>query len=72
MKKTLLLAAGLALFGAITPAQAQTPAKKPNILVVWGDDVGNQNISFNSRGAARPSRTPARSPRSAWRPSMKK
>jgi hypothetical protein len=24
--------------------------KKPNILVIWGDDIGNQNISFNSRG----------------------
>ena len=24
--------------------------KKPNILVIWGDDIGNQNISHNSRG----------------------
>jgi arylsulfatase A-like enzyme len=25
-------------------------AKKPNILVLWGDDIGWWNISFNSRG----------------------
>jgi len=24
--------------------------KKPNILVIWGDDIGTQNISFNSKG----------------------
>src|SRR5512145_2263095 len=26
------------------------PAKKPNILILWGDDVGWWNISYNSRG----------------------
>jgi arylsulfatase len=36
-------------------AQAQTPAapagsKPPNILVIWGDDIGTWNISHNSRG----------------------
>ena len=30
-----------------TPAIAQN---KPNILVVWGDDVGNSNISANTHG----------------------
>src|SRR5438270_3044351 len=25
-------------------------AKKPNILILWGDDIGWWNISFNSRG----------------------
>jgi arylsulfatase len=30
-------------------AQAQD-AKKPNILVIWGDDIGTWNISYNSRG----------------------
>ena len=29
-------------------ASAQT--KKPNILVIWGDDIGTWNISFNNRG----------------------
>ncbi len=39
-----------ALLGAIAPAQAQAPAKKPNILVIWGDDIGTWNISHNNRG----------------------
>ena len=24
--------------------------KKPNILVIWGDDIGIENISYNNRG----------------------
>ena len=43
-----LLTAGAALFGAIAPAQAAD--KKPNILVIWGDDIGTWNISHNNRG----------------------
>jgi len=43
-----LLTAGAALLGAIAPVQAA--AKKPNILVIWGDDIGIQNISYNSKG----------------------
>ena len=45
--KFLALAFGLAL-GVLASAQAAD--KKPNILVIWGDDIGNQNISYNSRG----------------------
>ena len=30
-------------------ALAQSP-KKPNILVIWGDDIGTWNISHNNRG----------------------
>ncbi len=37
----------LALLLAAPHALAQ---KKPNILVVWGDDIGNTNISANSHG----------------------
>src|ERR1700759_4056517 len=43
-----LLAAGAALFCALTPVHAG--GKKPNILVIWGDDIGTWNISHNSRG----------------------
>jgi arylsulfatase len=35
-------------FGIIASAQAQD--KKPNILVIWGDDIGTWNISHNNRG----------------------
>ena len=43
-----LLTAGAALL-CVTPS-VQAADKKPNILVIWGDDIGNQNISHNSRG----------------------
>ena len=32
------------------PAAQAAPAKKPNILVIWGDDVGMWNISAYHRG----------------------
>jgi arylsulfatase A-like enzyme len=41
-----LLAAALFFCSAV--AQAQTA--KPNILVIWGDDIGTWNISHNNRG----------------------
>jgi arylsulfatase A-like enzyme len=44
----------LGFMSAVT-AWADTPgvpakAKKPNILVIWGDDIGTWNVSHNSRG----------------------
>lgn len=46
----LLLTATLVAYVAMVPAaQAQT-AKKPNILVIWGDDIGTENISYYNRG----------------------
>ena len=44
--------AGCACLAAVllaSTASAQT-AKRPNILVIWGDDIGTWNISHNSRG----------------------
>ncbi|TYC89947.1 hypothetical protein [Novosphingobium sp. BW1] len=38
-------------------AQAAS-GRKPNILVIWDDDIGWQNVS--ARWASRSSRTPAR------------
>jgi arylsulfatase len=35
---------------SIGKALAQTGSQKPNILVIWGDDIGTWNISHNSRG----------------------
>ncbi|MGH7301593.1 MAG: arylsulfatase, partial [Candidatus Rokuibacteriota bacterium] len=43
---SLLVAAALA--GVAVPAHAQT--KKPNILVLWGDDVGYWNVSAYNQG----------------------
>ena len=31
-------------------ANAQAQARKPNILVIWGDDIGYWNISAYNRG----------------------
>ncbi len=38
----------LASFSATTPAA--TAAEKPNIVIIWGDDIGQSNISAYTRG----------------------
>src|SRR5882724_4795894 len=43
-----LLIAVAVLFGAFVPAQAQQ--KKPNIVIIWGDDIGQSNISAYTMG----------------------
>ncbi|SFZ98314.1 Arylsulfatase [hydrothermal vent metagenome] len=51
MKKTtskLLLSLGMGLAVLATPTQIL--AAKPNILVIWGDDIGQSNISAYTRG----------------------
>ncbi|HSN54128.1 MAG TPA: arylsulfatase [Candidatus Sulfomarinibacteraceae bacterium] len=49
MHRTSLIcvAAVLLVVGTAGPAAAQD---KPNILVIWGDDIGTWNISHNNRG----------------------
>ncbi len=57
-KHILALVLGLAFIGgsaaqAADPASAKTTAgqaRKPNILVIWGDDIGTWNICHNNRG----------------------
>lgn len=34
----------------ISMASEALAQKKPNILVIWGDDIGTWNISHNNRG----------------------
>ena len=43
-----LLTAGAALFGALAPARAAD--KKPNIVVIWGDDIGIWNVGAYTHG----------------------
>ncbi|WP_018970432.1 arylsulfatase [Rubritalea marina] len=43
-----IVAASAVLFGSADYLHAQD--KKPNILVIWGDDVGQSNISAYTRG----------------------
>ena len=45
MNKLILLIAGVAL-----AASAHAQQKKPNIVVFWGDDIGQSNISAYSHG----------------------
>ena len=51
-KKIILLTAGAQmLIAGLLPVYAQQKtAGKPNILVIWGDDIGTWNISHNNRG----------------------
>jgi arylsulfatase len=46
---TLAVLCALGLAAAPGETQAQVPAK-PNVLVIWGDDIGTWNVSHNSRG----------------------
>ena len=45
VNRTLILLAALLACGQQTQA-----ADKPNILVIWGDDIGTWNVSHNNRG----------------------
>jgi arylsulfatase A-like enzyme len=37
-------------FGTLAFSPAQAEEKKPNILVIWGDDIGQSNISAYTKG----------------------
>jgi arylsulfatase len=61
LKRRDILLGGVSLMGigalaaseigfAVKPAAAQTGAAMPNILVIWGDDVGYWNISAYNQG----------------------
>ncbi|MEW9807845.1 arylsulfatase, partial [Mesorhizobium sp. ZMM04-5] len=43
------VATALSLTGLATSAHAQD-ASKPNVLVIWGDDIGTWNISHRNLG----------------------
>ncbi len=54
MKTICAIAAAVAVFGMCADSRmalaVQPSPKKPNILVLWGDDIGTWNISHNNRG----------------------
>src|SRR6188768_2042159 len=53
LDRTLALADQIAEANAVTLAQvekATKAGKKPNIVIIWGDDVGQSNISAYSMG----------------------
>jgi hypothetical protein len=48
LKPFVIIAATAVVAATQAPAQAQQ--KQPNIVVIWGDDIGFWNISAYSRG----------------------
>ncbi len=59
MRKRFLALSGLMALAVVplqsmaqaTPAEATSAdAQKPNILIIWGDDIGYWNVSHNNRG----------------------
>ncbi|MBO6511790.1 MAG: sulfatase-like hydrolase/transferase, partial [Roseibium sp.] len=48
-RKAALCAAGALALASVAPALAQS-GDKPNILVIWGDDIGQSNISAYTFG----------------------
>ena len=46
----LLLASQAGLAAATDPSTQLGTGKKPNIVIIWGDDIGQTNISAYSRG----------------------
>ena len=54
LSTSMLVAASMSSVAAVTtpsPARAQSGARKrPNILVIWGDDIGWQNVSAYGMG----------------------
>jgi arylsulfatase len=50
MTRSVLFGSLAALAATIcAPANAQQP-RKPNIVIIWGDDIGQSNVSAYSRG----------------------
>ena len=45
--RSVICLTSLGVVGLVTPVQAQD---KPNILIIWGDDIGGFNISVNNQG----------------------
>jgi arylsulfatase len=48
MKQKVL--SGCLLLVLLAPALVFSQTEKPNVLVIWGDDIGTWNISHNNRG----------------------
>ena len=49
-RMSLALTAVASLFSIAVPPAAEAQVKKPNILVIWGDDIGQFNISAYNMG----------------------
>src|SRR5262245_6870287 len=50
MKSVILVLVALLAVGIAAPDSASAQAGKPNIVIIWGDDIGQSNISAYSHG----------------------
>jgi len=50
LSSKLILALGLGVAATVMPTQLMAKTDKPNILVMWGDDIGYWNISATNQG----------------------
>jgi arylsulfatase len=50
LKASIAFACIIGLATSMPAYAADKTEKKPNILVVWGDDIGQSNISYFTRG----------------------
>ncbi len=50
IKSTIALTCALSIITSLPACAAEKTEKKPNILVVWGDDIGQSNISYFTKG----------------------
>ncbi len=50
IKSTIALTCALSIIISLPVCAAEKTEKKPNILVVWGDDIGQSNISYFTKG----------------------
>jgi arylsulfatase len=48
--KAAILLAGLGAMASLAPALAENATKKPNFVIIWGDDIGQSDISAYTRG----------------------
>lgn len=48
--RNLILICCILLSFSVTAQQKKDPSKKPNILVIWGDDIGYWNVSAYNQG----------------------
>ncbi len=45
-----IVTTALVLIAAVAMASAAQAQEKPNIVVIWGDDIGQSNISAYTKG----------------------
>src|SRR5262245_56679573 len=48
--RTAVILVAITMLAVVSGVSKTSAQDKPNILVIWGDDIGTWNISYNIRG----------------------